>query len=292
MKPPPLQLEIPTTLAEALALLEEHGDEAKVIAGGQSLVPMLNLRLARPSVLVDITRIPGCAYIVRDADGGRIGALTRHVEVERSPVVDRHWPLLVEGIRHVAHHQIRNRGTIGGSLSHADPSAELPTLMAALDAVFVVVSRGGQRELPWDRFFAGPYETALKPSELLAEVRVPTLAPGTGSAFTEYARRSGDYGIGGAAVVMRFDEDERVGDVRLSLLGVPGSPVRARGAEQLLRGSEFNDSTVRTAVEAAVSDIDLSDGVHGSGRYRRRVVAQQIDQALRKAASRARRGSR
>lgn len=287
MKPPALQLEMPATLAEALALLEEHGEEAKVIAGGQSLVPMLNLRLARPSLLVDINRIPGLAYITRDADGGRIGALTRHVEVERSPVAGRHWPLLVEGIRHVAHPQIRNRGTIGGSLSHADPAAELPTLVAALDAVFVVVSRAGQRLVPWDEFFAGPYESTLEPSELLTEVRIPTLARGTGSAFTEYARRSGDYGIGGAAAVVRLDEHQRVVDARLSLLGVPGSPVRAGRAEEVLRGSEFSDATVRLAVEAAVADVDPSDGVHGSGRYRRHVIANQVDKALRMAAARA-----
>lgn len=287
MKPAPFDLKIPHNLDEALALLADIGDEAKVIAGGQSLVPMLNLRLARPGALIDIHRLAELCYIRRSRKGGRIGALTRHAMVERSPLIRSHWPILAEGIGHVAHPQIRNRGTIGGSLSHADPSAELPTLIAALDATLIAASATKQRAISWPDFFLGPFETALEPDELLIEIQLPPTAPGTGSAFTEYARRAGDYAIGGAAVVLSLDGTRRVTHAALALLGAPGSPVRAHDAENLLTGSQWNDELPATAAAAAVAKLSPPDTVHGSGSFKRRIIRTQVEAALRLAAARA-----
>ena len=281
MKPAAFELTAPETLEETLMLLGEIGDEAKVIAGGQSLVPMLNLRLARPAVLIDLQRLHQLAYIRRDHDGARIGALTRHVTVENSPIARRHWAVLSEGVAHVAHPQIRNRGTLGGSLSHADPAAELPTLMAALDATFVAQRASGRREIPWTAFFLGPFETALEPDELLVEARFAELPPNSGSAFTEYARRTGDYAVGGAAAVVTMGEDARIARASIALLGVPGSPARARAAEAALIGSPWSARLAAEAAAIAVADIAPPDSVHGSGTFKRRIVQAQVEQAIR-----------
>lgn len=286
MKPAAFELKSPGDLEEALALLAEIGDDAKVIAGGQSLVPMLNLRLARPETLIDIRRLTELSYIRRTYDGGRIGALTRHVMVEKSPVINKFWPLLTEGIAHVAHPQVRNRGTIGGSLSHADPSAELPTLMAALDARFIAANSSRRREITWSDFFLGPFETALEPDELLVEVQVPPLPEKSGSAFTEYARRGGDYAIGGAAVVLTMGDDHRVTGAAISLLGAPGSPVRAEEAEALLIDALWSEELGTQAASAAVADMSPPDTVHGTGSYKLHVIKKQIETALRIAVGR------
>ena len=270
-----------------MALLSEFGDDAKIIAGGQSLVPMLNLRLARPSVLIDIGRLGELAYLRRNHQGGHIGALTRHVSVETSPVIRRHWPVLAEGVSQVAHPQIRSRGTLGGSLSHADPSAELPTLMAALDATFTVARSSARRTIAWQEFFLGPFETALEPDELFIEAHVAPLPPNTGSAFAEYARRSGDYAVGGAAVVLTLDAERRVSRCRIALLGAPGSPVRATAAEKGLLGSQWSPQLPAEAAATAVADIAPAASAHGSGSYKRRIIRAQTEAAIRRAFDRA-----
>lgn len=287
MKPAPFELKTPHSIDEALALLAEIGDDAKVIAGGQSLVPMLNLRLARPEVLIDIHRLSELSYIRRSGQGGRIGALTRHVTVEHSPVIRTHWPILAEGVGHVAHPQIRNRGTIGGSLSHADPAAELPTLIAVLDATLIAASATAQRAIAWRDFFLGPFETALQPDELLIEIQIPPAAPGTGTAFNEYARRAGDYAVGGAAAVLSLDSATRVTHAALAFLGAPGSPVRAGNAEALMKGSLWNDQLPAQAAALATANLSPPDTVHGSGRFKRRIIERQVEAALRRAAARA-----
>lgn len=281
MKPAAFELVVPETLEETLSLLSEVGDEAKVIAGGQSLVPMLNLRLARPAVLIDLRRLHQLNFIRRNDDGARVGALTRHVTVENSPVVRRHWAILSEGVAHVAHPQIRNRGTFGGSISHADPSAELPTVMAALDATFVAVRTTGRREIPWTAFFLGPFETTLEPDELLVEASFAELPPRSGSAFTEYARRAGDYAVGGAAAVVTMGDDARIARASIAMLGVPGSPVRARAAEAALVGSPWSADLAAEAAAVAVADVAPPDSVHGSGEFKRRIVRAQVEKAIR-----------
>ncbi|MGH2949241.1 MAG: FAD binding domain-containing protein, partial [Solirubrobacteraceae bacterium] len=207
MKPPPFEYDDPHDAGEAIALLAEHGDESKVLAGGQSLVPLLNFRLARPERLIDVNRIGELAYVRRRDGVLRIGALTRQATLERSRVVAENWPLLTEAMRLVAHPQIRNRGTVGGSVAHADPAAELPVAFTALDATFHARSARGARAIRAADFFRTHLTTALEPDELLVEIEVAPLPPRTGSAFTEFARRHGDFGLGGAAVLVTLAPD-------------------------------------------------------------------------------------
>ena len=228
MKPAPFEYSAPSSVDEALALLD---DEAKVLAGGQSLVPLLNFRLARPERIVDINRIEELAYIRADEDGTlRIGALARQAELERSQLVAERWPLLAQAVRLVGHPQIRSRGTVCGSVAHADPTAELPVALTALDARFQVRSAGGARTLRATELFAGPLTTSLAADELLAEIEVPALPAGARCAFREYARTHGDFAVAGAAVVLA------PGHAAVALLGAGWTPLRAPEAERALAG--------------------------------------------------------
>lgn len=275
MKPAPFAYDAPETLEEALGLLARKGEDAKVLAGGQSLVPLLNFRLARPDRLVDLNRVEELAYLRRDGDVLRIGALARHVHLERSAEVAAGWPLLAEAVRHVGHPQIRARGTVCGSVAHADPSAELPVALAALDARLHVRSARGSRTLAAGDFFLSFFTTALKPDELLVEVEVPPLPAGSGSAFAEHARTHGDFAVGGAAAILSGNE------ARLALLAAGPVPVRARAAEGLLA----DGSSAAEAADAAVRDLEL----HGEDADWRRALLRELAQrALTAAAGRAR----
>jgi len=222
VKPAPFEYAAPRTVDEALGLLDE---DAKVLAGGQSLVPVMNFRLARPGRLVDVNRVDGLAHIRKRGGALHIGALTRHATLERSEVVAAGWPLLRQAVRHVGHPQIRTRGTIGGSCAHADPTAELPVALGALDARFHIRSRAGARVIPADEFFVTRLTTALRDDELLVEIEVPAPPAGARTAFAEYARTHGDWAIAGAAVVLA------PGHAAIALLGAGPTPVRAREAE-------------------------------------------------------------
>ncbi len=225
MKPAPFEYAAPETLEEALALI---GEDSRPLAGGQSLVPMLNLRLARPARIVDLERVAGLAYI-EAGETLRIGAMTRHAALERSAVVAERWPLLVQAVRHVGHPPIRSRGTVGGSVAHADPKAELPVALTALDARFHARSRRGTRTLTTEELFTGPLTTALEPDELLVEIEVPALPAGARTAFVEHSRTHGDFAIAGAAVVLAPGHDS------VALLGAGPTPVRARHPGELER---------------------------------------------------------
>ncbi|MBV9282921.1 MAG: FAD binding domain-containing protein, partial [Chloroflexi bacterium] len=203
MKPPPFTYHAPRSLDEALALLARHGDEAKVLAGGQSLIPLLNFRLARPAHLVDVTRIPDLASIQRKGDALVIWAAARQAALERSSEVAMGWPILLEAVRYVGHPQIRNLGTVGGSVAHADPAAELPAVLSLLDARFHVRSARGPRQIAAEDFFLTYFTTALEADELLVEIEAPPVDRGTGHAFVEFARRDGDFALGGAGALMR-----------------------------------------------------------------------------------------
>ena len=238
MKPAPFRYEAPRTVEAALALL---GDDTKVLAGGQSLVPIMNFRLARPPLLVDVNRVDELAYL-RKRDGVlHIGALTRHASLERSDVVARGWPLLRQAVRHVGHAPIRNRGTVGGSCAHGDPTAELPVALAALDARFHLRSRNGERSLPAAEFFLSQLTTALRDDELLVEVEVPPLPAGARTAFAEHARTHGDWAIAGAAVVVA------PGHAAVALLGAAPTPLRAHDAEAALVAGAGAAETARLA---------------------------------------------
>jgi aerobic carbon-monoxide dehydrogenase medium subunit len=271
MKPALFSYRDPRTLEEALELLAEHGDEASLLAGGQSLVPLLNLRLARPSVLIDVNRIPGLDGIEVREDRLRVGALVRAAGLERHTDVASALPVVREALRYVAHPQIRNRTTIGGNLAHADPAAELPAIVAALDGTVTLVSRGGQREVSWRDFFRGMLTTARRPDEMVAWVELPR-PPGLRLTFLEVARRHGDFALAGACVGLSA-ENGTVADARIALIGVGGTPVRVPAAEESLIGGPLDAEGLRE-MEARVRDAAKPiDDVHASADYRRALVA-------------------
>jgi CO/xanthine dehydrogenase FAD-binding subunit len=291
VKPPPFDYDRVGSVDEALALLSEHGDEAKVLAGGQSLVPLLNFRLARPERLIDINDVQELDRL--ELNGTlRIGALTRQATLEHSREVAERLPLLHEAIRFVAHPQIRNRGTVGGSVAHADPSAELPAAFSALDAVFHLRSASGSRALAADEMFVTHLTTALRPEELLVEVEVALPAPGTGSAFVEFARRHGDFALAGCAVLVGQAPDGTCQRAAITLLAAGPVPVRATDAEQSLGGHQVNEETAREAAAIAVRDVKPLADIHGGSSYRRRVLEALVRRGLLLAAARAKGGDR
>jgi CO/xanthine dehydrogenase FAD-binding subunit len=287
MKPPPFLYERAFDFEGVLDFLVRYGGEGKLLAGGQSLVPLLNLRLVRPSAVVDINGLTGLDEIRVEGGTLRIGALVRQARLQNSPLVSEHVPLLVEAIRHVGHAQIRNRGTIGGSIAHADPAAELPACLVGLDASFHLRSPRGERKLSWLDFFRGPLTTALSQDEVLTEVAVPLPPPASGQAFLEFARRQGDFALGGAAVVLTLDEDGICTYATIGMLAAGDTPVRASSAEALLLGGVVDESRAREAAEEAVRAISPPYDVHGGAEFRRRVNRELVRRALLAAGARA-----
>ena len=289
MKPAPFAYAAPRGLAEALSLVREHGAEGKVLAGGQSLVPLLAMRLARPAVLIDLNRVRQLDYI-RDGSEVRIGAMTRQRTAELSPIVRRRLPLLAEALGYVGHPQIRNRGTIGGTLAHADPSAELPAVLSALDGQVVLRSTRGTRTLGSHEFFLSYLTTALEPDELLVEVRLPA-HDRAGSAFVEVARRRGDYALVGVAAVVEVAEG-RIARARLAFTGVGAGPVRIGELEQAVVGKPADEETLTEAGRIASARLDPETDIHASAEYRREVAGVLTERALRLAVERARKSRR
>ena len=274
MKPPPFLYHRPLELEGALEVLSREGDEAKVLAGGQSLVPLLNLRLVRPSHLVDLNRVTGLPGL-RQVDGElRIGAMTRTVELETSPLVAASWPLLARGAAEIGHVQIRNRGTVGGSIAHADPAAELPALLLALDGRAVVQSVRGRREIPAGDFFRGLFTTALEPDEVVVELRVPPQRGGSG--FAEFARRHGDFALAGAACT-GIGIGEQAATV--VLFGAAAQPLRFSVPPSAGRDE------VRELVRDGLREVDLTGDIHASPEWRRRVLPEMAARALAEAAA-------
>jgi aerobic carbon-monoxide dehydrogenase medium subunit len=272
VKPPPFEYRAPATLEEALELLARYGDEAKVLAGGQSLVPVLNFRLARPAVLIDLNGIAGLAGI-RNGDGAlRLGAMTRQRAAERSAEVAAAAPLVRDALGFVAHPQIRNRGTVGGSVAHADPAAELPAVMLALDARLGLRRGGAERWLTAGEFFTGLFSTALQPDELLVEIEVPRPPPGAGWAFDEVARRHGDYALLGVGGVVALDGAGVCRHARLAYVNGGPGPVRAATAERLLEGERPSAALIAAAAEAAAEELRPGNDVHASAEYRRQLA--------------------
>ncbi len=280
MKPAPFDYEAPETLEETLELLRQHGDDAKILAGGQSLVPAMNFRLAQPAVLVDVNGVEGLDFIRESDEGLELGALVRQRAAERSPLVSKRCPLLREALPWVAHPQIRNRGTVGGSLAHADPAAELPAVMLALGAKVEVRSSSGARTVAAEDFSQGLFETALEPEEMLTSVRVPSAPPGTGSAFVETSRRSGDFALVGVAVLLRRSEGV-VDHCRIALLSVADQAVLAGGAMARLMGTAATPDDIREAAAiAAADDIDPLGDLHASPAFRRHLAGVLVRRAL------------
>ena len=286
MKPAPFKYLRPRSLEEALALVAEHGSDAKPLAGGQSLIPAMNFRLATPAVLVDLNMIDELAYIAIDGDL-RIGAMTRQRAVERSPLVARLAPLLAEAMPSIAHPAIRNRGTIGGSLAHADPAAELPAVMLALDATMVVRTAARHRSIAAAEFFTGLFATAMEPGELLTEIRIPAGTERSGFAFGEISRRHGDFALAGVAASVSLDEKGRCADARIALLSVADRAVLAVAARGALRGELPTDQVARVAATAAADEIDPPGDIHASAKYRRQLVSVLTRRVLETAFARA-----
>jgi CO/xanthine dehydrogenase FAD-binding subunit len=285
VKPAPFAYEEPRSVEQALELLARYGDEAKVLAGGQSLIPLLNFRLARPERLVDVNRIDELAYIRREDGELHIGAVTRMATLEHSPLVAARWPLLVEAARLVGHPQIRSRGTVGGSVAHADPAAELPAALAALGAGFHARSHRGSRTLAAEELFVTQLTTALEPDELLVGITVPTLPPRAGTAIVEHVRVHGDFALGGAAVLVSLAEDGACAGASIVLLAAAPRPLRAVAAEEALAGAGLVDAKLAEAADLAAGELELS-GPHRA--HRRALVAELTRRALVIAVDRAR----
>ena len=279
MKPPRFDYHAPESLAEALDLLADSGPDARILAGGQSLVPVLNFRLARPQVLIDINRIPKLAGIEDRGDRLVIGAMTRQREIETSDSVARAVPLLHEATRYVAHLPIRTRGTVGGSIANADPAAEDPAVAAALEATMVCRSRRGERRIAAAGFFVDVLTTALEPDEMLVAVEFPGIPDGAGAAFAEISRRDGDFALAGVAAQITVSNG-RVSDARIAACGVGPAPIRFRNAEEILLDSAGEPETMDAAADAVAASCDPHDDVHASAAYRRQLAAAMTRRAL------------
>jgi CO/xanthine dehydrogenase FAD-binding subunit len=279
MKPAAFDYVAAETLEAAVSALGQAGADGKILAGGQSLVPMLNFRLVRPSVVIDINRIPGLAYVKAIGDVVKIGALTRHHTLETSPILKTHLPVLSAAMQHVAHLAVRNRGTIGGSLSHADPAAELPMMVVLLDARIGIQSPRGRRVANARDFFIGPLTTDLAADEILTDVEFPVLPPGTGWAFEELARRAGDFALAavGATISVR---DGKADQVRIGMMGVGDAPLRAREAEGLLAGRPIDATAIGEAAAAMESAVAPNTDLHASADYRRFLVGALARRAI------------
>ncbi|HXG41939.1 MAG TPA: xanthine dehydrogenase family protein subunit M [Dehalococcoidia bacterium] len=290
MKPAPFEYIRCSSLDEAIRALSDLGEEAKLLAGGQSLVPMLNMRLVRPKALVDINGVQSLSYI-REEDGWlAIGSLTRQRDIEKSPLVKAAHPLLHEATLHIGHPQIRNRGTIGGSIAHAFPSAEYPAVVVAVDGRIKVVGPSGERTVPARQFFTGIMSTALDVGEVIAEVQVPRLAQDSGWGFVEFTRRHGDFAIAGAIAIVQQDGPV-VRNAEVTVFGVGPVPVVCQAASQALIGEQHGDTAVARAAEAVERDlqeVEVISDVHASADYRRHLARVMVKRALLQALERAR----
>jgi CO/xanthine dehydrogenase FAD-binding subunit len=287
VKPPKFEYNDPHSADEALGLLAEHGEEAKVLAGGQSLVPLLNFRLAHPGRLVDLNRIGALAGIRREEGTLRIKAMTRQATLEASGLVREHWPLIGDALHFVAHAQIRNRGTVGGSVAHADPAAELPVVFSILDAKFRVASARGERTIEARDFFVTHLTTRIEPDEMLVEIEVPPVAPRTGHGFVEFARRHGDFALGGAGALVTVDEQGICRRAVLGLMAAAPTPVRASEAEEMLVGERIDETLAVKAGERAAAGVRPTGDIHGSAEYRKRLIGVMARRAILAAAERA-----
>jgi len=280
MKPARFEYQAPETLVEAFALLEAE-PSAVPIAGGQSLMPVLNFRLATPALLVDLRRLPGLRGIAIGQDGVRLGARVTWRDIETDPRLAAAHPLLREAVSHVAHYQIRNRGTVGGSLAHADPAAELPGIAVACDAEIIVTGKESERIIPAAEFFTGPLSTALRQGELITELRLPVWPAGRRWAFREFARRHGDFALAGAALFYDEDAAERAGNPHIAVIGACSRPHRLFSAEAMLNGRVIDETAIAAAAKAASAEVDPPSDLHADAEYRRALVGTMVERALR-----------
>ncbi|BAN90859.1 glyceraldehyde dehydrogenase subunit beta [Aeropyrum camini] len=287
MYPASFEVLIPRSLDEALDMLEKYGENAKVLAGGHSLIPMMRLRLVKPAYVIYIGRIPGLSYIREEGGELRIGALTTHNEIEESSLLKEKNPLLSETASKIGDLQVRNMGTIGGSLAHADPAADYPATLAALEASVVLKSKSGERVVKLEDFIIGPYITDLRPNELLVEIRAPALTGSFGTAYEKLVFRASDFAIVGVAALVQLSGDGTAEKVRVGLTGVDEKPVRARGVEEELEGKKLSEDLIARAAERASEGINPPTDIRASAEYRRRMARALTKQALTRAFKRA-----
>jgi carbon-monoxide dehydrogenase medium subunit len=286
MKPPAFEYVVARTVDEAVEQLNKHGAGAKILAGGQSLTPMMNFRLVHPEVLVDINRIKGLDHITPQNGGLRIGALTRHRAIETSDAVRDKVPVLAAAAAEVGHLAIRNRGTFGGSLAHADPAAEFPVIAMALDATITTKSAKGGRTIAAKDFFVSYLQSAVEDGEIVTEVTIPGLAPKTGWGFEELSRRPGDFALAMVCALVTLDGG-KVKDARIAMGGVGATALRAPGAEAMLKGQALSEDLVKRAGEKAAQEADPSNDVHATADFRRHLVSVLTRRALQAAEKRA-----
>ena len=286
MIPPRFEYHAPKTVGEAIALLGQHGSEAKLLAGGHSLLPMMKLRFAAPGHLIDINRIPELRGIREDGNTVVIGAMTTESELIRSPLVQQKLPLLAEAAKLIADPQVRNRGTIGGDIAHGDPGNDHPALSIAVEAQFVLEGPNGRRTVAADGFFLGTYMTLLEENEVMCEIRVPAFAHGTGYAYEKLKRKTGDWATAGCAVVLR-QQGGVVTHARIALTNVAPTALRAEAAEAAILNQPLNVATMQAAADAAVAICDPAEDLRGDIEYKTAMAGQMVKRALAKALSRA-----
>lgn len=285
MKLPPFEYACPATLTEAVALLASHDGEAKALAGGQSLMPMMAFRVAQPSLLVDLRKLPGLKEIKIGADGVRLGALVRWRDVLDEARLDKAHPLLKAAIANVAHYQIRNRGTVGGSVAHADPAAEMPGIAQTCDAEIAVVGKAGGRTIKADDFFRGALTTALEPDEIITEIHLPVWAAGRRYGFQEFSRRRGDFAMAGIALYYDV-EGGKAANAHIGVIGVGDRQHRLKAAEAALNGHAVDEALAVKVGEAAAAEVEPQDDIHASAAYRRSLTGTLTERALLAAAAR------
>ena len=284
MKMPPFEYACPATLSEAVALLASRDGDAKALAGGQSLMPMLAFRLASPSLLVDLRKLKELREIRIAQDGVHLGAMVRWRDIEDDARLATAHPLLAAAIEHVAHYQIRNRGTVGGSIAHADPAAEMPGIAVTCDAQIAVVGKGGKRTIAAADFFLGPLTTALEPDEIIVDVHLPAWPAGRRFGFQEFARRRGDFAMAAAAAFYDPDKNGRATNAHVGVIGVGDTPMRLPSVEAVLNGQVVDDATIAKAEAATSAAVDPRDDIHAPAAYRRALVGTMVERALKVAA--------
>jgi carbon-monoxide dehydrogenase medium subunit len=285
MKLPAFEYACPATLNEAVALLASHKGEAKPIAGGQSLMPMMAFRVAQPTMLVDLRKLPDLNKIAIGADGVRLGAMVRWRDIEDDKRLATAHPLLQAAIAHVAHYQIRNRGTVGGSVCHADPAAEMPGIAITCDAEMTVVGNAGKRVIKAADFFLGALTTSLEPDEILVEVKLPAWPAGRRFGFQEFARRRGDFAMAGIALFYDTGADGKAANAHVGVIGVGDKQRRLAKAEAAINGNTVTEAVIAKAAEAASAEVEPQDDIHASAAYRRALTGTMVERALRSAAT-------
>jgi carbon-monoxide dehydrogenase medium subunit len=275
------------TVDDAVALLEQYGDEAKLLAGGHSLVPTMKLRMAQPAHIIDLGHIDGLSYIREEGEYIAVGALTTYNKIERSELLSRHFALLPEGTAQIGDQQVRNRGTIGGSVAHSDPAADMPGLVLALKATIVAQGPNGRREIAADDFFLDLFTTALEPNEVITELRLPLLPAHSGSAYVKLPNRASHYAVAGAAVVVTLNDDGTCAAASVVITGSSVKPTRVSAVEAALLGKKLDEATIAEAASHAADGLELVEDIHGSKAYRAQMTGVMTRRALTRALERA-----